>query len=104
MSEAMQKDDLYIRRLPFTTFIVQLTCKKAEPNGEDEDGKKIPREAGYQPQSSMAMYGVTKTALLGLTKALAAEMAPDTRVNCVAPGFVPTHFAEYITSNDGVAF
>lgn len=29
-------------------------------------------------------------------------MAPDTRVNCVAPGFVPTHFAEYITSNDGV--
>ncbi|KAH9749743.1 Short-chain dehydrogenase/reductase SDRA [Citrus sinensis] len=58
--------------------------------------------AGYQPQSSMAMYGVTKTALLGLTKALAAEMAPDTRVNCVAPGFVPTHFAEYITSNDGV--
>lgn len=58
--------------------------------------------AGYQPQSSMAMYGVTKTTLLGLTKALAAEMAPDTRVNCVAPGFVPTHFAEYITSNDGV--
>lgn len=58
--------------------------------------------AGYQPQSSMAMYGVTKTALLGLTKALAAEMAPDTRVNCVAPGFVPTHFAEYITSNDGI--
>ena len=23
---------------------------------------------GYQPQPSMAMYGVTKTALLGLTK------------------------------------
>lgn len=24
--------------------------------------------AGYQPPTSMAMYGVTKTALLGLTK------------------------------------
>lgn len=24
--------------------------------------------AGYQPPSAMAMYGVTKTALLGLTK------------------------------------
>ncbi|GKV14934.1 hypothetical protein SLE2022_321070 [Rubroshorea leprosula] len=58
--------------------------------------------AGYQPQASMAMYGVTKTALLGLTKALAAEMAPDTRVNCVAPGFVPTRFAEFITKNDDV--
>ena len=26
-------------------------------------------------------------------------MGPDTRVNCVAPGFVPTHFAEFITTN-----
>ncbi|GAV61223.1 adh_short_C2 domain-containing protein [Cephalotus follicularis] len=55
--------------------------------------------AGYYPQQSMAMYGVTKTALLGLTKALATEMAPDTRVNCVAPGFVPTHFADFIIKN-----
>jgi dehydrogenase/reductase SDR family protein 4 len=58
--------------------------------------------AGYNPQSSMAMYGVTKTALLGLTKALAAELAPDTRVNCIAPGFVPTHFADFLTSNDAL--
>ncbi|XVF27975.1 hypothetical protein REPUB_Repub14bG0155700 [Reevesia pubescens] len=57
---------------------------------------------GFQPQDAMAIYGVTKTALLGLTKALAAEMAPDTRVNCVAPGFVPTHFAAYITKNEAV--
>ncbi|KAH0850114.1 hypothetical protein HID58_095769 [Brassica napus] len=31
--------------------------------------------------------------------ALAAEMGPDTRVNAVAPGFVPTHFASFITEN-----
>ncbi|CAL1386976.1 unnamed protein product [Linum trigynum] len=55
--------------------------------------------AGYHPPASMAMYGVTKTALLGLTKALASEMAPDIRVNCIAPGFVPTHFASSITGN-----
>lgn len=55
--------------------------------------------AGYQPVASMAMYGVTKTALFGLTKALADEMAPDTRVNCVAPGFVPTNFADFISKN-----
>ncbi|XP_060185148.1 tropinone reductase-like 3 [Lycium barbarum] len=58
--------------------------------------------SGYSPPASMGMYGVTKTALLGLTKALAAEMSPDTRVNCVAPGFVPTHFADFITSNEHV--
>ncbi|KAG5561302.1 hypothetical protein RHGRI_004363 [Rhododendron griersonianum] len=56
----------------------------------------------YQPPASLAMYGVTKTALLGLTKVLAAEMAPDTRVNCVAPGFVPTRFADFLTSNDEI--
>ncbi|KAL2339236.1 hypothetical protein Fmac_013682 [Flemingia macrophylla] len=58
--------------------------------------------AGYNPPPSLAMYGVTKTALLGLTKALAAEMAPDTRVNCVAPGFVPTNFASFLTTNDEI--
>lgn len=60
----------------------------------------ISSASAYQPPASMAMYGVTKTALLGLTKALAAEMAPHTRVNCVAPGFVPTHFADFIMKND----
>ncbi|KAK3432150.1 tropinone reductase-like 3 [Eucalyptus grandis] len=58
--------------------------------------------AGYQPQPSMGMYGVTKTALLGLTKALATEMAPNTRVNCVAPGFVPTHFADFLVKSDTI--
>ncbi|MFS8015559.1 putative short-chain dehydrogenase/reductase SDR, NAD(P)-binding domain superfamily [Helianthus anomalus] len=58
--------------------------------------------SAYQPPPAMAMYGVTKTALLGLTKALATEMAPHTRVNCVAPGTVPTHFASFITDNDTI--
>ncbi|KAE8696726.1 Dehydrogenase/reductase SDR family member 4 [Hibiscus syriacus] len=58
--------------------------------------------AGYNPQPSMFMYGVTKTALLGLTKALATEMAPDTRINAVAPGFVPTNFAAFITKDEAV--
>ena len=40
------------------------------------------------------MYAVSKTALLGLTKGLAAELGPQgIRVNCVAPGIVPTKFA-----------
>ncbi|XP_075513812.1 tropinone reductase-like 3 [Primulina tabacum] len=54
----------------------------------------------FQPPLGLSMYGVTKTALLGLTKALAAEMAPNTRVNCVAPGFVPTRFADFLTSDE----
>ncbi|KAK8642233.1 hypothetical protein V6N13_011587 [Hibiscus sabdariffa] len=58
--------------------------------------------AAYNPQPAMFIYGVTKTALIGLTKALATEMAPDTRVNAVAPGSVPTNFAAFITKDEAV--
>lgn len=57
---------------------------------------------GYNPEPALTMYGVTKTALFGLTKALAAEMGPNTRVNCIAPGFVPTRFAGFLTSNETI--
>ena len=45
----------------------------------------------FAPCPPIAMYAVSKTALLGLTKALAEELGPDgIRVNCIAPGIVPT--------------
>ncbi|CAO2842465.1 unnamed protein product [Amaranthus hypochondriacus] len=56
----------------------------------------------YKPMPLMGMYGVTKTALHGLTKALATELAPDSRVNCIAPGYIPTHFAGIITNSDPI--
>ncbi|KAJ4839265.1 hypothetical protein Tsubulata_005974 [Turnera subulata] len=55
--------------------------------------------SGYDPVPPIAMYGVTKTTLLGLTKALAKEMAPHTRVNCVAPGIIPTRLAHALIDN-----
>ncbi|KAM3256352.1 hypothetical protein ACQJBY_049060 [Aegilops geniculata] len=58
--------------------------------------------AGYNPDAALTMYGVTKTALFGLTKALATEMGPNTRVNCIAPGFVPTRFAGFLTTNETI--
>jgi NAD(P)-dependent dehydrogenase (short-subunit alcohol dehydrogenase family) len=44
-----------------------------------------------------AAYSATKAGLLGLTTSLAAELAPRTRVNCVAPGATDTPmFAEAV--------
>ncbi|CAH0729769.1 unnamed protein product, partial [Brenthis ino] len=57
--------------------------------------------AGYQPMEPLGPYSVSKTTLIGLTKAIANEIVHDNiRVNCVAPGIVATKFASAITSSD----
>jgi len=59
---------------------------------------------GFQPISFLGPYSVSKTALLGLTKALATEVAADNiRVNCIAPGIIQTKFAAALTDNEDIA-
>lgn len=44
----------------------------------------------------IGVYDITKSALVHLTKQLAAEMAPKVRVNVVAPGLIKTDFAKFL--------
>ena len=47
--------------------------------------------AGFQPMNLIGVYSVSKTALIGLVKALSFEMAArDIRINTVCPGVVRT--------------
>ncbi|GLI69172.1 hypothetical protein VaNZ11_013741 [Volvox africanus] len=58
----------------------------------------------FSPPAPIAMYAVSKTALLGLTKGLAAELGPQgVRVNCVAPGIVPTKFSAALVQTPELA-
>src|SRR5579875_440623 len=56
--------------------------------------------AGLAPAPGIAYYGVSKSALIGLTVQLAAELAPKVRVNAIAPAVVKTRFAEALYAAD----
>lgn len=49
----------------------------------------------------LGTYGVTKAALVHLTKQLAAELGPAVRVNAIAPGLVKTDFARALWEGEG---
>ncbi|XP_037357831.1 dehydrogenase/reductase SDR family member 2, mitochondrial-like isoform X2 [Talpa occidentalis] len=57
--------------------------------------------SAYMPLSMLGVYNVSKTALLGLTKTLALELAPkDIRVNCLVPGVIKTDFSKVLHDNE----
>ncbi|MGI9064292.1 MAG: SDR family NAD(P)-dependent oxidoreductase, partial [Pseudonocardiaceae bacterium] len=48
---------------------------------------------GYSVETSIADYNVTEAAVIHLTRQMAAELAPATCVNAIAPGLVRTDMA-----------
>ncbi|XP_055055461.2 dehydrogenase/reductase SDR family member 4 isoform X1 [Misgurnus anguillicaudatus] len=59
--------------------------------------------AGYMPIQGLGVYSVSKTALLGLTRALAPDLAhSNIRVNSVAPGLIKTPFSSMLWENENL--
>jgi 3-oxoacyl-[acyl-carrier protein] reductase len=50
--------------------------------------------AGIEPLYGLSIYSAAKAGVIGITKALAIELAPRIRVNAIAPGIVKTKMGE----------
>lgn len=58
---------------------------------------------GFQPFDLLGIYSVSKTALLGLTKAASLQLAVDEiTVNAVCPGIIQTKFSKVLTSDANI--
>uniref|UniRef100_A0A8D1GC19 Dehydrogenase/reductase (SDR family) member 4 n=1 Tax=Sus scrofa TaxID=9823 RepID=A0A8D1GC19_PIG len=77
-----------------------LMTKAVVPEMEKRGGGSVlivSSVGAYLPFPNLGPYNVSKTALLGLTKNLAVELAPrNIRVNCLAPGLIKTNFSQVL--------
>ncbi|XP_049519031.1 dehydrogenase/reductase SDR family member 4-like [Dermacentor silvarum] len=83
-----------------------LLTKEVVPHLEKRGGGSIvyvSSIAAYQSFPLLGAYSVSKTALLGLTRAVAEQVAPlNIRVNCIAPGIIKTKFSQALWKEQSV--
>jgi NAD(P)-dependent dehydrogenase (short-subunit alcohol dehydrogenase family) len=75
-------------------------CQAALPQMQTQGGGKIINiisVSGLQPTPGLGLYGVSKAAVLMLTKVLALELGPSNiQVNAIAPGVIKTRFSQLL--------
>lgn len=72
------------------TWLVTVACAPYLRDSGDAAIVNMSSVAGLQVAGSSIPYAVSKAALCHLTKLLASALAPDVRVNAIAPGFIDT--------------
>lgn len=84
------------------TWLVSRACLPWLQKEKGSTIVNIASAAGLLPNApGLTAYAASKGGVVNLTRAMAAELAPDIRVNCICPGMVDTPMAEGFQSNVG---
>ncbi len=82
-------------------------CKAVAPHMEAQGGGKIinvASVAGLRPLPTTGIYSVSKSAVIALTRVLAAELGrANIQVNAIAPGVVKTRFSQLLWQTEQIA-
>ena len=85
------------RSLDFNITTTFLLSQAALPHLRQRKGNiiNIASAAGRLVQPLFTSYGTSKAAVIHLTKMMAAELAPDVRVNVISPGSIMTEALDF---------
>jgi NAD(P)-dependent dehydrogenase (short-subunit alcohol dehydrogenase family) len=84
------------------TWLVSRACLPWLQKERGSTIVNIASGAGLLPNApGITAYAASKGGVVNLTRAMAAELAPDIRVTCVCPGMVDTPMADGFRSNVG---
>jgi 3-oxoacyl-[acyl-carrier protein] reductase len=86
-------DRMYSINVKSNFFLARLAAPAMRKNGGGCIVNTV-STSGIKPSGSSIAYSVSKAAQLHLTKCLALALAPDIRVNGLAPGLMLTRWAE----------
>jgi 3-oxoacyl-[acyl-carrier protein] reductase len=89
-------DEIWHKTLDVNLKGLFYCVRAAEPLLRRQPGASIVNIAsasGFTGIGSSIVYAAAKAGVLSLTKSLARALAPEIRVNAVAPGLIRTHFA-----------
>ena len=105
MPKPMEKisAESFRRALDFNVTSAFLLSQYALPYLRESRGNiiNIASAAGRLVQPLFTSYGTAKAALIHLTKMMAAELAPDVRVNVISPGSIMTEaLASFIDADN----
>ncbi len=82
----------------FSTMLITSLCLPLLKNGSDPCVINLSSIAARHGAPSATIYGACKGAVDTFTRGAAAELAPDIRVNAVAPGVIDTPFHEKVST------